>query len=550
MSDAPKLGKNIMDNLAYSMYLDLRVLYREYIQNSADAIDVALATGKFQKSDMEINIQIKPKKKFISIQDNALGISKDLVQRKLGTIADSDKLKDDSRGFRGIGRLCGLAVCHELRFVTTTIGEDVQTTMIWQAEDMMEKVHDDNYHEDLSTLLASTVSYEYEKCDRNEHFFRVEMIGVSEPRVLDVEGIKEYLKEVAPVDYWQTFIYKSKIEQFLKKYKDEIGELKVYNIFVNDEDIYKEYPTRIYKEDTNTKRPKKADDVEDIFTDIVRDPDGKIIAWIWYSITNFKGAINKVGNPMHWIRIRHKNIEIGDENTCIQFDYFKEPKGSKYFFGEIHVLDKDLRPNARRDYFDRNEALDSFENTMRDYINQNLDILYRTGSKLNSRYREIENYKETKKKLSDIENHKTLPASPKEEIKLKKQLKEQEAKAKSATTTINNIFEKSKEREGSSFNRTVEVIKKNHSGIDVNKTKEDITKNIKKQEEEKRKSTTPPKESKSSLLVDELSFLDKKTRKLITKIYEIISDNLNPSESHDLIMKIQKGLAQKKKNES
>lgn len=550
MSDAPKLGKNIMDNLAYSMYLDLRVLYREYIQNSADAIDVALATGKFQKSDMEINIQIKPQKKFISIQDNALGISKDLVQRKLGTIADSDKLKDDSRGFRGIGRLCGLAVCHELRFVTTTIGEDVQTTMIWQAEDMMKKVHDDNYHEDLSTLLASTVSYEYEKCDRNEHFFRVEMVGVNEPRVLDVEGIKEYLKEVAPVDYWQTFIYKSKIEQFLKKYKDEIGELKVYNIFVNDEDIYKEYPTRIYKEDTNTGRKKKSDDVEDIFTDIVRDPDGKIIAWVWYSITNFKGAINKVGNPMHWIRIRHKNIEIGDENTCIQFDYFKETKGSKYFFGEIHVLDRDLRPNARRDYFDRNEALDSFENTMRDYINQNLDILYRTGSKLNSRYREIENYKETKKKLSDIENHKTLPVSPKEEIKLKKQLKEQEAKAKSATTTINNILEKAKEREGSSFNRTVEVIKQTHSGIDVNKTKEDITKNIKKQEEQEQKSTTPKKESKSSLLVDELSFLDKKTRKLITKIYEIISDNLNPSESQDLIMKIQKGLAQKTKNES
>lgn len=549
MSDVPKLGKNIMDNLAYSMYLDLRVLYREYIQNAADAIDAAVESGKFTNSDMEINIKIDPIKRYISIEDNALGISKDFVPQKLETIADSDKKKDDNRGFRGIGRLCGLAVCKELRFVTTAMGEDTQTTMVWKAEDMMRKVHDDNYHENLSMLLSNTISYEYTKCDKDKHFFRVEMLDVKESRVLDVEKIKVYLKEVAPVDYWQTFIFRSKIEQFLLDKKDDVGELKVYNIFVNDEDIYKEYPTRIYTVKNNRRGKDEVDSVKDVFADIIRDQNGKTIAWIWYSITKFNGVINKVGNPMHWMRIRHKNIEIGDENTCINFNYFKEDKGSKYFFGEIHVLDEDLRPNARRDYFDRTEALDNFENTMRAYIAQNLDTLYRIGSKLNSRYRDIEEYKATKKKIEDIEKHRTTATSPKEEAKLRKQLDEQESKAKSATTTVNNILEKAKEREGSSFTRAVNVIQDEHSNVDVDATKDSIEKRNKK-EQKQANDTQHKKNTKPDLLADELTYLDKKSRKIITRIYEIISDNLSPDESKDLIMKIQKGLEQKKKNES
>ena len=36
------IGKNILDNLTTGMYSDSRVIYREYIQNACDQIDLAV----------------------------------------------------------------------------------------------------------------------------------------------------------------------------------------------------------------------------------------------------------------------------------------------------------------------------------------------------------------------------------------------------------------------------------------------------------------------------------------------------------------------------
>ena len=37
-----KIGKNILENLTSGMYTDSKFIYREYVQNSADAIDEAI----------------------------------------------------------------------------------------------------------------------------------------------------------------------------------------------------------------------------------------------------------------------------------------------------------------------------------------------------------------------------------------------------------------------------------------------------------------------------------------------------------------------------
>ena len=36
------IGKNVIENLTTAMYEDLRIIYREYIQNAADSIDKAI----------------------------------------------------------------------------------------------------------------------------------------------------------------------------------------------------------------------------------------------------------------------------------------------------------------------------------------------------------------------------------------------------------------------------------------------------------------------------------------------------------------------------
>lgn len=41
---APIIGKDVIESLTLSMYDDSKFIYREYIQNSADQIDKAIAS--------------------------------------------------------------------------------------------------------------------------------------------------------------------------------------------------------------------------------------------------------------------------------------------------------------------------------------------------------------------------------------------------------------------------------------------------------------------------------------------------------------------------
>lgn len=51
-------GANILENLTTGMYKSSQIIFREYIQNSCDAIDKAIMLGILPPSDGEINIWI------------------------------------------------------------------------------------------------------------------------------------------------------------------------------------------------------------------------------------------------------------------------------------------------------------------------------------------------------------------------------------------------------------------------------------------------------------------------------------------------------------
>ena len=38
----PRIGKNVIETLTLGMYEDAHFIYREYVQNAADQIDIAL----------------------------------------------------------------------------------------------------------------------------------------------------------------------------------------------------------------------------------------------------------------------------------------------------------------------------------------------------------------------------------------------------------------------------------------------------------------------------------------------------------------------------
>ena len=533
----PKIGKNVLENLTQGMYNNSLIIYREYIQNAADQIDKAHANNAFPNEDLKIAIRIDERARRITIEDNANGIPLAEVKRRLADVADSDKVQGEEKGFRGIGRLGGLAYCRALRFVTSYAGEAQQTTMIWDADRLEKILNDRSDHSSAEEILDRIIEYRNEPCDERSHFFRVELLDIkdSNDQLLNEEKVREYISEVAPLDYGETFdTLAPKIGSFIADLKMraqttpphlQIDEpsLHQYTIFVNGEQLHRQYSTYIKKND---------DEIKDIHADLIRTLDGEVIAWIWYGISCFKGTLrNKGYRGLDGLRIRQFNIEIGDGHTLDQF--FKDARFNGYFIGEIHTLSPELVPNARRDYFVENDALVEFEEAVKRYVNENLSKLCREGSKLNSAYRTIKTFEDSQAEYN--EKHLKGFSSPKEERTLADALEKNKQRAQAAEKDLKKSIEQANKSVGSSLQKMTALIQREH-GRD--QTESD-------RQEAPAFNVDPKKKSKPKLMVDELSQLKKSERKLISTIYEVIRENLPPDQSEALIKIIHRELGGK-----
>ena len=60
----PHIGKNVIETLTLGMYENAHFIYREYVQNAADQIDVAVEEGILdKKNDGRIDISIDKENK-------------------------------------------------------------------------------------------------------------------------------------------------------------------------------------------------------------------------------------------------------------------------------------------------------------------------------------------------------------------------------------------------------------------------------------------------------------------------------------------------------
>lgn len=137
------MGKNIWDNLTSGMYSDSKIIFREYIQNACDAIDEAKKLCLIGEDDGEIEIILDNKTRNILIKDNGAGIPSSIFEAKVGNVADSDKIIGEDKGFRGIGRLCGLAYCDKIIFSSKYKGEDIISMMLIDAQKLRQLLYED-----------------------------------------------------------------------------------------------------------------------------------------------------------------------------------------------------------------------------------------------------------------------------------------------------------------------------------------------------------------------------------------------------------------------
>lgn len=505
ISTTPQIGKDVIESLTLGMYEDCRFIYREYIQNAADAVDKAIDCALLEKGEEYIHVRIDKDKRSISVQDNATGISQDKVMAILRNIAHSTKKRGEDKGFRGIGRLGGLGYCSKLIFETSYYGETVKSIMTWDANLLKLIINDRENEEEATEVLSKVTKIETEEEDCNTHYFNVIMENVSSDELLDVESVSDYLSMVAPVDISSNFIFRHKINDFKK---DNGLTVDTYNIFVNNDQIYKPYTGAIYEDNNGGK--KKVDDIIDVKFLMAKDDNDSIIYWGWYSISTLKGQM-KPKNIARGIRLRKENIQIGDEEICKKFfTKTEDQRFSFYYFGEIHALGKGLIPNSRRDYFSESKECIEFEQKIRQDFLKLKELCY-DAQKLRSSTSTIAKTEELRATIQDKENNGYT--SQKERDDLKHRLEEQEKKEEQAQKQLENVKNKISSKD-SPLKTVLDQFEISTSKKDKEQSPKDFEKD------------TPNKENKARYRTDKpiYSKYSKNEKKLIGKIYTAIGN--------------------------
>lgn len=378
------IGKDVIESLTTSMYDDSKFIYREYIQNAADQIDKAEKEKILKPGEGEIHISINSELQFISIEDNATGIEKDKAFSILKNIAQSTKQRGVDKGFRGIGRLGGLAYCDKLIFETSYKGEAVKSVMTWDAALLKKIINNRAQKEQAADVIDLVTKIETSSEEIEEHYFKVTLTGVSHHDLLNVAEVRKYLSVVAPVPFHSKFIYRKKIYDELQADQIHIDE---YNIFINTEQLFKGYSTYIYDGDSENRR--KIGEIIDVIFFKEKNKSNEFVYWGWYGISEKNQSLNQI-NYCRGFRLRKSNIQVGDEFSLIQLH--RDRRFQFYFIGEIYALHKDLLPNARRDYFAENDAYFEFENKLKSFFHTTIHKLCYTASEINSSIKRLEDY--------------------------------------------------------------------------------------------------------------------------------------------------------------
>jgi molecular chaperone HtpG len=442
------IGKDVIESLTLGMYEDPRVIFREYVQNAADQIDKAVALGILSsKEDGGIFIDIQKEGRRIVIEDDATGIQQEYAVAILKNIARSDKQRGGAeRGFRGIGRLGGLAYCESLMFETSYQGENTKTTLIWDANTLKHIINNRTQKEEASEVIDEITDFSHESEDVNKHYFRVTLKGVSSDILLNVKDIREYLSMVAPVPLSSKFTFISEFKRVLREKELFIDE---YCLYINGDRIDKAYTTKIYDERGGSKV--ELSEIKEIEFFDYYDNTGELLCFGWYGIWELSQQIPKQFNPARGFRLRKGNIQIGDEYCLVKLH--KEPRGNFYFFGEVHATHSKLIPNARRDYFLENPYCSLLEEKLRDLFHK-LYKSYHFSAKIRSAKRQVDDFEEREQNFS-IQEKKGFINKDQFDSEIKS-LEDHEVKADKAKKELDRFYEKA--QEDSSLRRIFKVI--------------------------------------------------------------------------------------------
>ena len=145
-------SKKLLDLMINSIYTHKEIFLRELISNASDALDklyyTSLQSGDtgVSRKDFNINISVNKDERTITITDNGIGMTRDELEKDLGTIAKSGSqiFKDDIKesdnaakgtdiiGQFGVGFYSAFMVADDVKVTSRAYGSD--EAYIWESK--------------------------------------------------------------------------------------------------------------------------------------------------------------------------------------------------------------------------------------------------------------------------------------------------------------------------------------------------------------------------------------------------------------------------------
>ena len=344
------------------MYGEPRHTLREYVQNSYDAIRAAQRT-KFLKGRGVVHVTVSEDS--ITIADNGLGVSAAQAISTLTSIGASKKDRERDAGFRGIGRLAGMAYCDELVFRTTFPGEKTVTTVKFNCKILLSAMSPDKGGDvELADLLAEAITHETDQnaAAVDDHFFEVTLRGLEQApsNLRNSKNVIEYLSETVPVDFRPEWSWSDSITADYKSYFG--ADLDTIDVHVHfnggSVQVFKPYGD-LYEHARGTVK----------LRDVVFYQGEDNLYWGWV------GRLDEPVAVTDWrtrgLRVRVRNIQV--DGTGMMEDLFTEFKPSygrfsRNYLGEIHINPARVIPNARRDGFEETDAWVRMKTSLRENV--------------------------------------------------------------------------------------------------------------------------------------------------------------------------------------
>ena len=206
---------------------------REYIQNASDALDDWLKISDLIPSDRtEPQIKVSIQGKSLLIWDNGIGMAEEDIP-KLQRIAYSEKKVGEEAGYKGIGRLAGIAVAEKLKITSTSYGDPRLYHFEFRAADMRKDISEkkkQGINEQATPVIKRHTKTWWTDIDPEDHYTLVEIRNIKDSceELLDADTLSEYIGDIGPVDFSPEFKDGALISENLQRHVPDYSPKTIY----------------------------------------------------------------------------------------------------------------------------------------------------------------------------------------------------------------------------------------------------------------------------------------------------------------------------------